>query len=447
MIPNWSLGRKLVASIGLLNIILLVVSFLLFTNPAHFFKQPLAIGTVPLVILTCFFINGSVFLGCSAFWKHGKNLLLFYFSVIVFGTLCDRALNIFVYGSTSDGYIQPHPVYHHALKPGYYRTRFWPDYDEKMYVNSFGMRNREITKNKPHKCLRIAVLGDSFCMGKGVPDDKVFSVLLENKLNRSQPDASGDPIRYEVLNFAVDSYVPLLEFLQFRHQVMKFIPDLVLQFYDISDLKQEDALRNSNNKVVQRASGKDMIVAIHGTKNRPAGLKTAFLAGIDTLFQYRLYFISIVYRKLDHELNREHRRRVFEEYGRYLIDYTFESDQGTFDRQWQQIFESVRRTQQLCRQNGISYFLVAYPWKHQLPGYGNKVTCWWSKWKTTENRAPFVILYRFAKQEDIGFLDLYEGFRNDNGAQELYFNNDVHFTIAGHQLLAELLYRKLANIP
>ncbi|MCC7529466.1 MAG: hypothetical protein IT342_13160 [Candidatus Melainabacteria bacterium] len=90
-------------------------------------------------------------------------------------------------------------------------------------INSLGMRDVERTIAKPPNTFRIAVLGCSVTEGKQVPIDQTYCRVLENQLN-----ASGGPIKYEVLNFAVSAYTLGQEYLRMKCFALQFKPDLVI---------------------------------------------------------------------------------------------------------------------------------------------------------------------------------------------------------------------------
>jgi len=67
-------------------------------------------------------------------------------------------------------------------------------------INSHGLRNRNISDENDPSVRRVIVLGDSFTFGQVTPEDKLFTTLLESKLN-----FQGSP-RYEVINAGVPGY-------------------------------------------------------------------------------------------------------------------------------------------------------------------------------------------------------------------------------------------------
>jgi hypothetical protein len=90
------------------------------------------------------------------------------------------------------------------------------DFDVTISFNSFGMRDkpRSFKKNKRY---RIAVLGDSMVQAIQVPDDAVFTRLMEKAVDK-----------IEVLNFGVSGYGTTQELLMYEILVERFNPDLVV---------------------------------------------------------------------------------------------------------------------------------------------------------------------------------------------------------------------------
>ncbi len=93
-------------------------------------------------------------------------------------------------------------------------------------TNSFGMRDREYSLEKPAGTLRIALLGPSHVMGNGVGDGEPFEQVLEERLNAQAPH--GPWQRYEVLNFGVDGFTLPQQLAMLEERVFRFSPDLVI---------------------------------------------------------------------------------------------------------------------------------------------------------------------------------------------------------------------------
>src|SRR4029453_17992017 len=109
------------------------------------------------------------------------------------------------------------------MRPGYYNPA--------SPTNSFGLRSAEVAVPKPAGTFRILLLGDSFTFGFRAADEMVFARKLEQRLR-----ADGF-LSVEVVNAGVLSYCPLLEYLQYRHQLHALEPDLVILNFDMSDVQ------------------------------------------------------------------------------------------------------------------------------------------------------------------------------------------------------------------
>ena len=89
-------------------------------------------------------------------------------------------------------------------------------------TNSLGLRNPEISLEKPADMIRVAVLGRSITMGEGVADHEVFSQILQNRLDEWQPH------RYEIINCAVSGYSVQQVLAFYETYVSKLKPDMII---------------------------------------------------------------------------------------------------------------------------------------------------------------------------------------------------------------------------
>ena len=116
-------------------------------------------------------------------------------------------------------------------------------------TNSFGMRDKEYLQKKPEGVYRIAILGASYEMGSGVPQDSVFEAVMENIL----ADSFGLN-KIEVLNFSVGGYHLPQQVWVAENKLPAFEPDLILCFVHPSD-----ATRNSNYMASLVKNGTNLI--------------------------------------------------------------------------------------------------------------------------------------------------------------------------------------------
>ena len=109
---------------------------------------------------------------------------------------------------------------------------------------------------------------------------------------------------------------------------------------------------------------------------------------------------------------------------------------------------SVLAIRDFCAARDIAFILATYPWGHQvnarewMPGRLAFVP----EGAVISDRSPQRVR-DFAASSGIEFLDLFPAFRAYNGEAPLYYSFDMHWTPAGHRLLALELQRLIADRP
>lgn len=91
-------------------------------------------------------------------------------------------------------------------------------------TNRWGMRDRDRTREKPANTVRMAVVGPSHVMGSHVPDEAVFSAVLEHRLNMATESGP----HFEVLNFGIPRYALTQQLALLDDRVLEFEPDIVV---------------------------------------------------------------------------------------------------------------------------------------------------------------------------------------------------------------------------
>ncbi len=101
---------------------------------------------------------------------------------------------------------------------------------QRVRINSAGMRGTDVAQPEP-KRPRIAVVGDSFAFGSGVPLEGTIAAQLERAFV-----AAGRSV--EVLNFGVPGYCALNVAAVVEHKALEFEPDLVLYVFFANDIDE-----------------------------------------------------------------------------------------------------------------------------------------------------------------------------------------------------------------
>ena len=81
--------------------------------------------------------------------------------------------------------VEPDSVLGYRLRPNFSGTEIsiWGDFRTPVNINSLGMRDREHNLLRPQ--IAILLVGDSYAFGEGVPLEKSYAWLLEERLNQA----------------------------------------------------------------------------------------------------------------------------------------------------------------------------------------------------------------------------------------------------------------------
>ena len=108
------------------------------------------------------------------------------------------------------------------------------------------------------------------------------------------------------------------------------------------------------------------------------------------------------------------------------------------------IFDSITKIKQYCDKNRIQFLLTIYPWGHQVndkewnPGRFRFIT----KGSRVSDKSIDTI-QQFSESNGIPLLNLFPAFRSYSGISPLYYSIDMHWTEAGHKLMARELEQYL----
>ena len=153
------------------------------------------------------------------------------------------------------------PVVGYRLKP-HARVRYeTSEFVSQIDINGLGVRDDEEIGAKAPGERRIVVLGDSLVLSVQVAHRESFTELLEQRLNRN---AAGG-VRYRVINAGVQGYGPVEELLFFRKLASALQPDLVLHALFVGN-DAEEALasepRLSGSRSATEAIAEDAVTRL-----------------------------------------------------------------------------------------------------------------------------------------------------------------------------------------
>ncbi|MBD3869614.1 MAG: hypothetical protein IFK94_15950 [Acidobacteria bacterium] len=361
-------------------------------------------------------------------WLAGVTMILTYL-------LVDLAAGFILIKPLSPTLV-PDEYRHHKFVPDSFSKIEQRDFSYVQRVNNVGIRGADIEVEKPLDHYRILMLGDSFTMGKGVEDDETASFLLEGHLN--QGDYPCNPKKIEVLNGGVDSYAPVLSYIQLARDLVRLEPDLVVLNLDVSDLIQEAAYRT---EAVRGPEGG--IVAVPGKADK-ALLNERIRDWIEqNMFLTRLA-LFYANKLMDHKdlTVKDVVTRANDE----AVAHTLAEDTTPREEQWQNIFESIVNIRDFCASRDVEFLLTIYPWAHQVSdAEWNPGRFTFMSRDSTPTDSNLIKVRALSEEHGIELLDLFPVFRAYRGDAPLHFKYDMHWTTTGNQVMADGLQAYLKS--
>lgn len=330
------------------------------------------------------------------------------------------------------------PVFHHRFIPGSSGSHKALEFHVNYTINALGLRDRELTREKPQGTRRLLLLGDSFTEGNGVEAKDSFPARLQGLV-----DKAGLPARWEVINAGEGSYSPILHYLLLKKHLIDLEPDLVVLNLDLSDF--HDDVQYAKLATFD-ASGEPL--AVRAETPRPPGS----------------WFVESAYALKD--WLKEH-TRSWNFLRRHLIVFLSERPKPSADiredkyamlrdgysfaggRDLEPTFRHIVRIRDLLAARGTPLWLSVYP-------YGNQVSPReWDKgrgfWGFEQNRLysaePQKQIALYSQRHAIPVIDMTERFRERTKTEfPLYFPFDGHFNPKGNTVAAEALFERLLPV-
>jgi len=108
-------------------------------------------------------------------------------------------------------------------------------------INALGLRNDDVSSEKPEGTTRILMLGDSITFGWGVAQDETMSVHLAEALNAIAGEREN---AVEVINSGVGNYNTAMEVAYFMERGAALKPDIVVLNYFVNDAEPTPVYRD-----------------------------------------------------------------------------------------------------------------------------------------------------------------------------------------------------------
>lgn len=268
--------------------------------------------------------------------------------------------------------------------------------------DQFGHRGELIPIERRPGRFRILCLGDSFTEGLQVDADQVFPSLLATAIDGA-----------EVINAGVAGYGTVQQFLYLQHEGSQFQPDLVLMTFYSNDLGDNRLPYHLGMGPRPHASVEDGALSIVEEFSDAPYLEFCLPAP----FQPFLFWNSALYRGLNQKV-----------YQRLFAAELTRRDRknwaaGDHQKDWQLYFALLERVSAFLRERSIGLGILFIPTREEV---------------RTTSANPSSEILAYCRERDIDFLDLLPALREaERMGLQTYFDEDIHWTGAGHAAAAE----------
>lgn len=278
--------------------------------------------------------------------------------------------------------------------------------------NAHGRRGpfRDLTHRE--RKFRVLVLGDSFTEGVQVGEQDLFTAQLERNL----PDV-------EFINAGVGGYGTIQEYLFLASEGLKYSPDLVLLMFFENDLS-DNCLPyypgfGPRPYATVSSGGVRIIEELDSSEFRKFLLPAPFQLTLNAHSYLYYYLNSRIYHRLGAEAMRQAQR---------------EDMRKTSDSDRKRVFSSVlNQMSELLGSRKIGLLVTVIPKREDL-----------TKGKKTIVEG----IANLCRDREVTHLSLLERFTHEYASgQDLYFQEDMHWTKKGHRIAAEEIGSHLATLP
>jgi len=319
------------------------------------------------------------------------------------------------------------PILNHSLAPSASFISRTDEWDVEVKTNADGFRDHE-WPGPGEGAFTIAVLGDSFVEGMGVDLDSCFVKRLERALN-----GQAGRRKTAVLNCGVVSYSPLIEYVQLTSRILGRRPDMVIQCFDMSDVRDDYlyAMISEFDSLCRPTRTLPVLPAEFRYRSPAWWWIKSFIQS----YSYLYPLVSDGLRALSRKEQGTVQNNIHAGGGAHMMDSTL-----TY---WEPFFRTsqyyISLTADTLRSLGIPYLLCTYP-------YGCQVSA--LEWKDGRQRAGigpgvynssiFRSMKGFADAKGLHYLDMTPAFKRRSDGS-LYFAKDPHWTSRGHKVAADTL--------
>ena len=278
-------------------------------------------------------------------------------------------------------------------------------------TNSLGFRDNAVSGTKKENVLRILSLGESTAFGAKVEFEKIYSEILEKRLNSEQSNHT-----FEVINAGVSAYTSFQSLIYLKKYGLKLNPDIILIYHWAND--------NLPTSIRRNRSAFDLTL----TDRQIYGLRNSFCGFLYYLNKSEIYKLikNYVIRARIVLLDKSIKTMIKEGTPAYnSLDIGRKCRVPLEDKKW--VFKEFLK---VSKENNISLVIIHPTYK-----------------ATTMDKNDF--LTEFSTQNNIPLVETFDSFQNSGYLKDELFYDNMHPTALGHRIIADCIleYIKLQYFP
>lgn len=369
-----------------------------------------------------------------------QNLLVLFVTLLIIVFFLEVSLRIFYPQQTlkdlqesSRKIFIEHDYLPFSLKPNSESVHITKDFNTHIKINSKGFRNKEFFLEKG-KITRIMVFGDSFTFGHGVEENETYSAFLESMFE-------GESKIIEVINagykaaWSPDSY-----YLFLKNEISKYKPDIVIFGIwvgnDLTDIKDNEWLKLDNKGLPLDIESK--IYYVDGS-NRLRDKNFIDRGSLYSTIGNFLWKYSQTYNLVRNKFNFlliKIRKSTQDDFNCIYCNEFDKKHEST----WKNMKLIMKASKDISDDKDFKFIVAIFPTKEQVD---NKE---WEKYKGFYKDRGMVMerpqteFKGILHSLGIMYIDLLPDFQKLNVDNSFYFENDPHWNVKGHELVAQKLY-------
>ena len=364
-----------------------------------------------------------------------QNLALFFMAIIFSFAFAETLLRLFLPQNLNYTIFDKNLMYKHIPNFEFEYSR--QEFKSIIKFNSNGLRDFEYGYEKDKNKYRILILGDSFPEALQVNLNESFSKILENNLNDKNK-------KYEVINTGIGGYGTENELLFFEYEGIRYEPDLVILVFAMNDIDDnllsplitlEDS-RLSKNIPVKASLPKKLMLYCSRYIHMCALSQKVLLQGLKGN-----ELIRIIFDKLRISTRGNNKKIALKS----SLDTYLKQNSEIFDKGLNETFLAISELNKITKKNNMSFVILLMPSREQVDsGLYKKFL---HEHNLNEGDVDVIkvqkFVTKFANSKNIAMVDPLNFLKERNANNSFYFNMDGHLNRAGHEAIADFLYKEL----